>query len=665
MVNIILFKTKLLMERKIVINKTAIHSILTAVFLLTFGPFNSVFSVFSLSWNITIFTACALVCAALYLRNRKIIKDENTSALFYLCIIYTATVLINSLFHGAALRLAPDALNVNIIRTKAIIWKVEYVRFTLFYLFFPVLFLLQYLILKKIGSRLLIRSFAIAITVSLMVLLYQYYVDLSLFNTQYWEELQRVGGLSIDPNAFAMTAYLLVPLFLSGILLETKKVIKFFFIILIGLLLLGILLSGNRTVLAGMLLFALLSPVILALANKRLSKSAQLTLFTLPIVLIAVLYILLPAVISHSASIDLGVTIDRLANTWDGFIEGGVSSVFLQDEVRSRNFRIAWILIQKAPLAGWGPGGFYREFPNIQYQLGEGPLLNDSALNHYLMIAADLGMVSLFMNLAIIIAPLIIGFITIKKLSDVSQRFIVLTLIVVDVIFLVMINTVPPSYFPGLIWVWTSQLVYFVILGEENGILLRIRLNKRRKVFFMLCAAVILVTGLGSYQTSFGLKGYSARQKADWWRLKYDKNCYPGEEWEVGRVSWCQKEAFLSVPIRKGQTIPENIRLKISVHHPDIQIHPVTVRYGGKYGPVHKAVIMDNSWKSLEIEVTEDYIYDFISSYKRREIYIVLSFDVSRTWIPKEWGLGDDTRELGVAVLMEGLVKQVNGLKLP
>ena len=63
----------------------------------------------------------------------------------------------------------------------------------------------------------------------------------------------------------------------------------------------------------------------------------------------------------------------------------------------------------------------------------------------------------------------------------------------------------------------------------------------------------------------------------------------------------------------------------------------------------------DKSWKIVEIPVTMDYIFEFRGLNKLRKRYFVVSLNVSRTWIPKEWDVNEDKRELGVAVLIPNL----------
>jgi hypothetical protein len=66
---------------------------------------------------------------------------------------------------------------------------------------------------------------------------------------------------------------------------------------------------------------------------------------------------------------------------------------------------------------------------------------------------------------------------------------------------------------------------------------------------------------------------------------------------------------------------------------------------------VHEIVVKDKKWKTVDIPITDDYILEFKSPLNRTEKYIILSFDVSRTWVPKEWGVSEDQRELGLLIM--------------
>ena len=134
--------------------------------------------------------------------------------------------------------------------------------------------------------------------------------------------------------------------------------------------------------------------------------------------------------------------------------------------------------------------------------------------------------------------------------------------------------------------------------------------------------------------------------------------------------------------------------------HPDIHQRPVVIKYGGKIGVSGKISVSDNSWHTIEIPINTDdtivlpaipgnregkfykYFHDyatnvegplaedrekkyFFHGYKFSynwtvpktgiHKYVIVSFELSRNWVPKKWKINNDSRELGVAVLIPKL----------
>ncbi len=624
-----------------------LYLLLTSIFLLTFGPFNSAYSLSNVNWNIITFSLTSLICFLLLFYKGKVLHEKNT-LLVTLCLLYAGMIVVSSTFHGIALNTLPDTLNINLIRNKAVAWRNENIKFTALYMFLPLLILIQLALLRRVAMQVVIRFFASAMTFSLIILFYQKYYDLTFLNQPYWQELHRVGGLSSDPNAFAMTAILLIPLFALGIFSEKRRILKIIYILLIVALIAGMLFAGSRTVLGGILLLILSLPIIHALAKREMTVRTRIILFISPLVLLLLIILLspyFPDKIQSSA-----ISTERFISTIKGFKEGGLNSALFKADQRETNHLIAWDLLSSSPLAGWGPGGFYRESPTFLSIRSSARFITDSALNHYLMIGGDFGLPILLINIVIIILPLVIAFIVFRKLSDIKERYIVAILMAVNILFLIMINTIPPSYFPDLIWVWTAQLAYMVIIGEKNGVQLSITSGKWKYTFYFSMIIAFLLVILGSYQTTFGSKGYLARQNADWWPYKYERNCYALEKWGDTDARWCKDKAFLQ--LRFGKTLPEDVPITFTVQHPDALQKPVTVRYGGKSGAVHEIIFKDIPWITVKIPVTKDHIFEFTSPTGILKRYFILSLDVSRTWVPKEWGVSEDTRELGVAVII-------------
>lgn len=567
-----------------------------------------------------------------------------------ICLAYAGIIAVNSIFHGIALNALPDEMNINLMQNKAVAWRDENLKFTVFYLFFPLLVLIQHTLLKRIEFQIVIRFFASAMTFSLITLFFQKYYDITFLNQPYWQDLHRVGGLSSDPNAFAMTAFLLIPLFALGIYTEKTRILKIFYMLLVVSIIAGVLFSGSRTVLGGILLLILSLPIIHALAKKEMTARTRLVFFISPFVLLLLIILFSPYLSNKMQS--SAISIERFISTIKGVKEGVLNNALFKGEQRETNYLVAWDLLSSAPLAGWGPGGFYRESPTFLYIRSGAIFITDSALNHYLMIGGDFGLPMLLINMIIIISPLVMAFIVLRRLTDTKKRYLVAILIVVNILFLLMINTIPPSYFPDLIWVWTAQLAFMIIMGERDGVHFSITSKSWKNILCFSAMITFFLVVFGSYQTTFGSKGYSARQNANWWPYKYERNCYELEQWGNATARWCNDNAVLQISI--GKALPEVITVPLAVRHPDVLQRPVTVRYGGKSGAIHEVLFKDHAWSAVHIPVTEEHIFELANHDGDgiRERFFVLSLDVSRTWIPKEWGVNDDPRELGVAVII-------------
>jgi len=571
-----------------------------------------------------------------------------------LCIFYATVVAVNSIFHTASYFLAPPLNYVNVAGVSAITWRTANINFTIFYLFFPILCLVQYLLLRDQDANILVFFFGAIIVISLAVLFYQFYVNNGLLNQSYWKWLHRAGGLSTDPNAYAMTAFLLLPLCLFGTLFCRKRIAQAFYLIVIISLIMGMVFSGNRTVLGGTLLLFASYPLILSMTYRRWPWYLRLILSLSPLIIIGGVYILMPTIVQLLEQMNTKFFARRLITAWHIFSDGGLEGLLFRAGHRGPMLLLGLVLLIKAPLAGWGPGGFYREYPNEVYiQFGEIQHAYDSVLNHYLMIAGDLGLPALILNLVLIVSPLIITALALRNILDIRRRFILSTLFVSNFIFLIMIAFIPPSYFPGLLWLWTAQLAYLVLEGERNGILFKIGSRACRSAFLFFSCIALLLSASGSFQTTFGLKSYSVREKKEGWLLRSGENCYTVKKSEKGKVLWLGKNTLLRIPITKA--LPEKVRLAFYVRQPDIGFQPAVVRFGGKDGVANELIVRDISGKTIEIPITPEYIIEFSPLKKPAKKYFVVSLDLSLASAQEKRDRNKDQRNIDLGLLIPDL----------
>lgn len=625
---------------------------MSVLFLVSFGPFNSVLARYYSIWNTLVLLASAcglLILSVSEIRTRAI--EQIGMGIVTLSAVFLVVILLVVCMHGTALAFEPESGRLNVAGVDVREWGGENWKFSALYLFFPVLLMLQYMLLRRVEFGTAARSLAVVAALSASVALYQGLVDSTFLNRwQPWTG--RVGGLATDPNAYALTAFLLVPMFVIASVFERDVRWRVFLGLVAFLMLGGTLFAANRTAAGGLLLLVVLAPAIASFAMKEWNGRARLALGAAPIMLVLVAGAIVAMFGSDLARV--GPLGERLAQTWMKITHGGLTALLFQSEARGALWSIGWALIVRAPLGGWGPGGFYREYPNELYrQTGEIHPAFDSVLNHYLMMGGDFGLPTLALNVAILLIPILVGIAALGRLRDTRTRLLVATLTAANMIFMLMINTVPPAYFPDVVWVWTMQLGLLVVLRQRAGVALISSTSSVARVRRFTGAAVtvlVLMVAIGAFRTTFGTQGYDARRQAAWWPLRYEKNCYAIEDWGGKKGRWCKNDAYLRVQL--ADPVPEKIELTLFVGNPDVEAKPVTVRYGGKAGPSSEIVFYDHQKKVAQIPVRQEDIYEFQGPSGPRLRYLVVSLGVSRTWVPKAWKINQDSRELGVAVIL-------------
>jgi hypothetical protein len=161
--------------------------------------------------------------------------------------------------------------------------------------------------------------------------------------------------------------------------------------------------------------------------------------------------------------------------------------------------------------------------------------------------------------------------------------------------------------------------------------------------------AFVIVTTAGSYTVTFGSQGYRARLDAEGSPLRYERNCYGVEQQGERRWRWCAPNARVKLPLPAEG--PEEIVLTLSAGNPDLQQNPLKVRYGGPAGPTQELTLATASSAEIHVPLDAEHVVALPKpDGKSVERFAVLSVDVSRTWVPAEWGDNEDPRELGILV---------------
>ncbi|OGF67055.1 MAG: hypothetical protein A2Y62_10970 [Candidatus Fischerbacteria bacterium RBG_13_37_8] len=627
-----------------------LYCIFTLLYLLSFGLFSSVFIVYREIWYGFIFTGSVIFLIVLWKSSKNNSLSLPVRVLYLVCLYFGGVVLFSGIFHAISLYFELPFARVNVAQINADLWKQENIKFTMLYLFFPVLLLLQYQVMRRIRFISIIRYLSVCVIPSIGVIVYQGFVD-NLFLNRWLPWTKRIGGLASDPNAYALTAFLLFPVLLAGSIIEKKPALRILMIIVAVLLIANMIFAANRTAVLGVMLLVLLIPLIISISMHTYRRSTRLGLLILTIVLILGAYFALDIVADNVGA--LGPVGKRLATTWNKYKHEGMISLFTGEEVRGNLWSVGCTLLWKSPLGGWGPGGFYREYPNEMYlRSGKVYLALDSVLNHYLMIADDFGLPGLGFNIALLFLPIILAIAALRKMREQQMRIITATILISNSLFVLMIILIPPAYFPDVLWVWTTQSALLLVLYEQNVThdVNRIPVEKKLKLVHLSFIILLALMLIGAYETSFGEFGYSAKQETEWWPFKFDNNCYPVEFHWQGWGQWCKRHAILIIPIEDRQS--GAMTVKFSAGNPDLLEKPLEVFYGGKNGPSARMIVNDYTLRSLTVPLNREYSYETRRPGKESaDRSLVLSLDVSRTWLPQKFGYTGDTRELGIYVL--------------
>lgn len=465
------------------------------------------------NWSVLVLfvSLIAIVLFSISLR-----RFAHTSSYLWLCICYAGLVGGVGLLHWLGLVDIPGSTIINAQGVPAQAVLKSEASYTLAYLFFPIMVLAQMAMIKRMDFRWVTRIILASVAVSAAVAIYQRFGESAFFYPTSWKWDGRYGGLAIDPNALALAIFLTIPMLAIGYRLERNQLVRIGCLLLFALLAVAEWATKSRTSAAGIVCFVFFLFLLMMWHQRERGSRIRFSISLGVAMALGAIWFF-----SHAVHVGaLGGSVGRLITTWHEYQDGGVAGVFSNGEPRHVLFRQASELIERSPLAGWGPGGFYREHANLLYQLhgSSAHMLHDNPLNHYLMIACDFGIPIMLLNLFLLLVPLYLGLAVLRRSGDANQRFVSAVLIAANVIFLLMINTMPPSYFLGVLWVWTAQLALLILMAEGYGIRLGIPASTTgRYTALTVMAFVTLLILAGAYHTAFGADGYKARLTSPWW----------------------------------------------------------------------------------------------------------------------------------------------------
>ncbi len=559
--------------------------------------------------------------------------------------------------------------------TGSILWTIKF--FFNYLIGFGLLFVI-FNTFKEIKE--IIRAVIVIISSNIVFFVigfYQHFVSPTFGSFSQWAEANRINATFTDPNALGNYIILAFPLYIILIVYHRKWYQRLLWSVLLGVLILITLFSGSRNAMAGIVVaiiaFAITGIVrlvkFLILKSKKSKKvrNTSVTLAALALVILVV-FISLFAVIRVSRvelkdkyrPPETGIalfdrTVDTIWMSYNVYRQAGFIEAF-KSVSSERHFIWAQALnmYRDYKITGVGLGGFIIELPNY-YQVNDSAVrIVDYTGNYYLQILSELGTAGL-------VIVLFIFFIIIKKVfcyyrerrsfnkEDRSDWF--LTGFFISFISMVVLLFFGPhtnfNEIQFTFWLIIGLALTFIRIKESgfynNGydveyrrpagnksslnIVRKINLDAGQKI--SLALVVLIFSGIFFYNSCSGLS-INKRQNEVGWENSY--GYYHEENIEDRKIRWISMDACSVVEKEGGKLI-----VPVKDSDPAGHLLPLFIRFFVDNRMVKVVKISDSQWHDVEIG---------LSGYKDEKFTFTIS--CSRSWVPKERGLSNDTRKLGV-----------------
>ena len=590
-------------------------------------------------------------------------KDDNIKKFVIYILFYGILIVISTMMHFASLNEIESSTYIT-VRPHDARWGLTVLKIAASaYILFPIYMLILINIFRKSDESFkLLTLLPIFFLPSLIIALYQSIFDINFLNTTVSEYLSEITGFSSDFNGFRLSLFLLFPLSVLGVIVYRNIWIKVGFVFLSLSIFWVLLLSRSRTAIFGVVLFFFLFPGISIWVKGSKRKHWRLY-FISTIIVITVTGFL--TTISYQDSRGNSIIVERIQQKYEYFKKFGFRKTLIVSFdnksfiVKNAPSRLemghyAFILTSLSPLAGWGPGGFSRNLDNIRYRKIHRVKYRhfDNANNQYLQMSSDLGIFGIFGNIVLHLFPLRMIYRCRNQIFNLKKRWTVGICFAVICIMMGLYLTGPHIINVEVLWILSCYLSILFIIALTSGYSFK---PMNTKISILIFLIITILFTVSTFEKTFGKNGYQSIQKSRWWPHGADRNHYDTENWKEGSVIWCKRNALIEIPL--DYPVPEKIELKFLILHPDIDLKPVKVKYGGKNGAKHEVLVKNNLWNTLNLNINHEYILERKNPKTKFQIVksLILSIDVSRTWVPKEWGVNQDTRELGVAVLIPEL----------
>ncbi len=581
-------------------------------------------------------------------------------------------------------------VNINGTRsTGSIFWTIR------FFFNYIIGFLLLFVIFntfKKIKDIIGAIFILLASTlISSAVGLYQFFFNPYFGNIRLWVNMNRFNATFTDPNSLGAYTLLLFPVFLSLFLFLKKWYFKLAIAVITIPFLVNMFLSGSRSAFLGLCVSLFIFVIIgifwvfrkISLNKKNIkvffrSKKAVILIITIFV------FIIFLVLITYKINVEVkddgtfiftdNVLIKRVSSTFRSFINlledgRGIFKAISVTAGRDLLWSQAIDMFKDYPISGVGLGAYIIELPNYYVKNGINSNLVDYTGNYYLQILSELGIAGLAVVLFIfyvIIKKVFIYFKGREFINGLSgSNWLVVGFFTSFISMLIAQFFGPHTNFTEIqftFWLIIGFMLTYINIkmnGNEkdscyNNLDCREVVNKKQALKTkkkekseilkpgrgfgfdftkkISLAVVLLIFTVSFFTSSFTGLSINVKQNLYGWENKY--GFYKEETINDETFRWASVDA--SEVIEKRGT-----KLVVSIKDVDPAGHllPLFIRFFIDNKLVKVVKINDKQWHDIEID---------LSRYSKENLTFTLS--CSRSWIPKERGLSNDTRELGVMV---------------
>jgi len=536
--------------------------------------------------------------------------------------------------------------------------------------------------IKEIVNALVILACSTAI--SAIFLLFQKLVNPAFGNFEPWISSGRLNATFTDPNALGSYTVLLFPIFLIIIFYFKKWYVKIVFLIFLVLLVIMSFFSGSRSSLVGIFL-ALLILIIFGITKlikylKTINKKKR-------IVIQAIIISLLVIIVLSSFAISFtdnkarnylqksGVTARTLESVKtvinytekSGVIEG-VKSV---SNYRYFFWLRAYQMGRDYLLSGVGLGAFIIELPDYHWKYDRGFEQIDYAGNSYLQIFAELGFPGLLLILiifAFVIKKYYLYSRLNKKFGNSDRNYLILFGLFISFITALFIflfgSHINNMEIHVVFWLIVALLISYIhinsrdinnfsregeTINDQCNLAENYNLNFIVKdygqfnkglstITFLNILGIIIIVFIFTFNfiiSSLGPLSIYLKQDLYKWPSFQASNTFGFNLPQgYGDDSPRFTEADAGFCLEKKGSI---LTFSLKAQNPDIETNPLFVKIYTDYKLFTTIKLNDAMWHKYKFKIPQNGMDCF-----------TITLINSRTFVPKEWGINDDTRKLGV-----------------